>query len=316
MGKKYYAVRVGRNPNIYTSWAECQAETKGFPKAVFKGFDLLADAQKYMEGISYGNKKVVAESISKDIFEGKSVPAIEYQEYTRPVSRPVKLPENVIIYTDGSCYNAKAIKQNLKNKDGITTAPGGYAAVFLDETGTRELMRIAGGSQETTNNRMELMAVKEALNYLDDGTRHHVKLISDSEYIVKSINQGWLDFWRKKSTQVLDEVTLRKRTGELVKNQDLLKDIDALRKKQDIEFVWTKAHVNTKYNELCDQLAKHEAEEQQGIKDYKENQAVREELEMENRIRSAQRESVRANSDLDDEKNDDRDYSNSQGMSR
>ena len=316
MGKKYYAVRVGRNPNIYTSWAKCQAETKGFPKAVFKGFDLLADAQKYMEGISYGNKKVVAESISKDIFEEKSVPAIEYQEYTKPGYRPVKLPENVIIYTDGSCYNAKAIKQNLKNKDGITTAPGGYAAVFLDETGTRELMRIAGGSQETTNNRMELMAVKEALNYLDDGTRHHVKLISDSEYIVKSINQGWLDFWRKKSTQVLDEVTLRKRTGELVKTQDLLKDIDALRKKQDIEFVWTKAHVNTKYNELCDQIAKHEAEEQQGIKDYKENQAVREELEMENRIRSAQRESVRANSDLDDEKNDDRDYSNSQGMSR
>lgn len=311
MGKKYYAVRVGRTPDIYTSWAECQAQTKGFPKAIFKGFDLLADAQKYMEGINYGSKKTVENNLAKDLFEGKSMPVIEYQEYSRPEERPVKLPENVIIYTDGSCYNAKAIKQNTKDKDGITKAPGGYAAVFLDETGEKELMRITGGDQATTNNRMELMAVKEALNYLDDGTRHHVKLVSDSDYIVKTINQGWLDLWRKKSTQTLDEVILRKRTGEIVKNQDLLKDIDSLRKKQDIEFVWTKAHVNTKYNELCDYLAKREAEEQQGIENYMENKSVRYEMEMQPpRIPSNS-----LNRDDDDDRSDaGMDYS--QGMSR
>lgn len=311
MGKKYYAVRVGRTPDIYTSWAECQAQTKGFPKAIFKGFDLLADAQKYMEGINYGNKKNVENNLAKDLFEGKSMPVIEYQEYSRPEERPVKLPENVIIYTDGSCYNAKAIKQNAKDKDGITKAPGGYAAVFLDETGEKELMRITGGDQATTNNRMELTAVKEALNYLDDGTRHHVKLVSDSDYIVKTINQGWLDLWRKKSTQTLDEVILRKRTGEIVKNQDLLKDIDSLRKKQDIEFVWTKAHVNTKYNELCDQLAKKESERQQGIQNYMENKSVRNKMEM-------QPPRIPSNSlnrdDDDDRSNAGMDYS--QGMSR
>lgn len=275
MGKRYYAVKVGKEPGIYETWKECQEQTKGFPKAEFKGFDLLSDAENFMKGIRLSKAPVPVKSNKVDLFEDKLVPMIEVQNFSPVPKKAQTLPEEITIYTDGSCFNAKEIQQRKPNDRGLTLAPGGYAAVFIDKSGN-ELLRISGGDQATTNNKMELTAVKEALQHLEDGTKHKVHLISDSQYMVNSFTKNWVNNWKKNALKVNDELIWRKSNGEIVKNQELLKSIDKLRQHHDVEFTYTRAHVGTKYNEICDQEAKKMSEQMNRIKSYEENRKSQE----------------------------------------
>lgn len=278
MSKKYYAVRVGRKPGIYQSWKECQEQINGFPKQQFKSFEILSQATEYMKGISYENSEEKQREAGRDLLRDKPVPLIEEESYSGKISLPVRLPEEIIIYTDGSCFNADAIrqKQNGQTLEGILS-PGGYSAVFLNRNG-EELLRLSGGSQKTTNNRMELTAVKEALHYVNDGVHRRIHLVSDSKYLVNSFNNHWVEAWKKNGLQMDGDILWRKKSGDIVKNQDLLKEIDRLRRKNSVEFNYTQGHANNKYNELCDQLAKKQSAMQAGIVSY-ENQRRREELE-------------------------------------
>lgn len=271
MGKKIYAVRVGRKPDFYYSWAECQEQIKGFPKAEFKGFDLMSEAQQYMAGVKLASgKESLAAAMAADPLEEKAIPMIEEEVFTNSINQAQKLPQEVTIYTDGSCFNAKEIQQGRASDGGVIKAAGGYAAVFLDMQGN-ELLRLTGGDQKTTNNQMELTAVKEALQHLEDGTRHKVHIISDSEYMVNSFTKNWVNIWKNKALKINDEVIWRKKSGEIVKNQDLLKAIDRLRQHHDVQFTHTRAHVGTKYNELCDQLAKKMSEQMNRVKSFEAN---------------------------------------------
>lgn len=297
MPKKFYAVHKGNHPGVYKTWAECQAEIRGFKGQDFKGFDSEVEATAYCmwgtKGLGMLNqvtddmvknamtpgKGTLANTMPDmsmptsnqsmdDLFSGKELPAIEVQEFTIPPDRPVKLPENLIIYTDGSCYNANAIKES-KGKPGAIRASGGYCAVFLDES-MNELMRLTGGEQETTNNRMELTAIKEALQYCNDGAKHNIKIISDSKYAIES-STTWLKGWKRNAKKSFDEVTLIKSDGSKADNQDLIKEIDQLLQQNSVSFTWTKGHAQNKYNEMCDVLAKTESERQEGIKGYRES---------------------------------------------
>ena len=143
-----------------------------------------------------------------------------------------KLSE-IDIYTDGACAN--------------NPGKGGYGVVLMykDSTGKMHEKHLSKGFNLTTNNRMELLAVVDALNSLKKPCK--IKLYSDSKYVVDAINQKWLDGWIKKNWKL--------GTSNPVKNIDLWKKFLEAKKPHEIEFIWVKGHNSNKYNELCDKLA-------------------------------------------------------------
>jgi ribonuclease HI len=136
--------------------------------------------------------------------------------------------EVVDIYTDGAC----------KGNPGV----GGWGALILrDGAPVRELH---GGEQLTTNNRMELLAVIRALEALEPGTR--AKLHTDSQYVQLGISQ-WIHSWKKRGWKTADK--------KPVKNEDLWKQLDDIRSKHDIEWLWVRGHDGDPGNERADELA-------------------------------------------------------------
>ncbi len=135
--------------------------------------------------------------------------------------------DKVAIYTDGACSG--------------NPGPGGWAAVLMSGGRSKE---ISGGERSTTNNRMELMAVISALGLLKRPCI--VTVYTDSQYIEKAVNQGWLESWKKKGW--------RRREGEL-KNAELWMDLDGLLTKHSVVFKWVKGHADNHYNNRCDELA-------------------------------------------------------------
>lgn len=132
------------------------------------------------------------------------------------------------IYTDGSCIG--------------NPGPGGWAAVILCNGKQIEL---SGGASDTTNNRMELMGLIQGLKALDKDTTG-VKIYSDSQYVVRAFNDGWLKSWKRNGW---------KRKEGPVKNLDLWKELDKLTAQRKCTFIWVKGHNGNQYNELCDQMA-------------------------------------------------------------
>lgn len=135
--------------------------------------------------------------------------------------------EVVEVYTDGAC----------KGNPG----PGGWGALLICGEHRRELH---GGERNTTNNRMELKAVIEALNALKRSTR--VKLHTDSQYVHKGISE-WLPGWKRKGWKTAG--------GKLVKNQDLWLALEAAAQTHSVEWVWVKGHSGHPGNERADELA-------------------------------------------------------------
>ena len=138
-----------------------------------------------------------------------------------------KTMDKVTIYTDGACSG--------------NPGPGGWAAILMSGGHSKE---ISGGERSTTNNRMELMAVTPALELLKRPCI--VTVYTDSQYIEKAINQGWLASWKKKGW--------RRREGEL-KNAELWMELDGLLERHSVFFKWVKGHADNEFNNRCDQLA-------------------------------------------------------------
>ena len=137
------------------------------------------------------------------------------------------------IYTDGACAN--------------NPGAGGYGIVlrYIDKNGVLHEKTYSKGFKLTTNNRMELSAVIDALNILKKPCK--IKLYSDSKYVIDAINQNWLTGWQQKNWKL--------NTKNPVKNIDLWKKFINAQKPHDITFIWVKGHNENKYNELCDKLA-------------------------------------------------------------
>src|SRR6056297_2741569 len=140
--------------------------------------------------------------------------------------------EEIVIYTDGACY---------KNP-----GPGGYAAIILDED---KEIEITGYEPDTTNNRMELRAVIEALQVVKKNKK--IILYSDSNYVVKGINE-WMKSWKKRGW--------RTASNKPVKNLDLWKKLDKLFDKKNVKLKKVAAHSGNEFNEKVDKLAKEEIE--------------------------------------------------------
>ena len=135
--------------------------------------------------------------------------------------------KKVCIYTDGACSG--------------NPGPGGWAAILSCMGREKEL---SGGERETTNNRMELRAVIEALSALKEPCE--VELWTDSQYIARAINEGWLAGWKRRGW--------RRKEGEL-KNPELWQRLDALLGEHKVTVNWPRGHDGQEQNERCDALA-------------------------------------------------------------
>jgi ribonuclease HI len=133
--------------------------------------------------------------------------------------------QQITIYTDGSSRG--------------NPGPGGYGAVLLYGDRRKEL---SAGYRKTTNNRMELMAVIAALEVLKK-TGLQITIYTDSQYIVKALNEGWLNKW------------LATNFAKGKKNKDLWVRFYNLYKLHQIKFTWVKGHADNAFNNRCDVLA-------------------------------------------------------------
>lgn len=138
------------------------------------------------------------------------------------------MAEIVDIYTDGACSG--------------NPGPGGWGVLMRYGRHEKEL---CGGEVETTNNRMEMMAVIQALSALKK--RSTVHLHTDSKYVMDGVNQ-WLAGWKARGWK-----TAAKKP---VKNQDLWQQIDSLLSDHDVTFFWVKGHAGHPENERADELAR------------------------------------------------------------
>ena len=136
--------------------------------------------------------------------------------------------KHVTLYTDGACDP--------------NPGTGGWAAILIFGKTKKE---ITGGEHNSTNNRMEMMAVIEALKQLKEPCK--VTLITDSEYVKNAFTQGWLEGWIKRGWKTASK--------KPVKNQDLWEAMLAETKRHTIEWKWVKGHATDELNNRCDELA-------------------------------------------------------------
>lgn len=140
----------------------------------------------------------------------------------------------MIIFTDGSCLG--------------NPGPGGWAWAFQNGSA-----QDSGGEANTTNNRMELTAVIQALSHLPAGA--NVTITTDSQY-VKNGMETWIAGWKRKGW--------RTASGDAVKNKDLWTALDELVAARQVSWAWVKGHAGDPMNELVDNLAKNAACAAQG----------------------------------------------------
>ena len=136
--------------------------------------------------------------------------------------------KHVNLYTDGACSG--------------NPGPGGWGALLRYKTTEKEL---SGYAPQTTNNRMEMMAVIEGLNALKSSCK--IDLYTDSTYVKDGVEK-WLEGWKAKGW--------RTAAKKPVKNQDLWEMLDAAIARHDITWHWVKGHNGHAENERVDALAR------------------------------------------------------------
>ena len=225
---KFYAVRVGRNPGVYTSWPEASQQVKGYSGAIYKSFSSRGEAQRFVSDVVSAPTSVSEVGVETEV--GVEAPRTE-----------------LTIFTDGSC------------QDGV----GGYAAIFIfPDNQVRELYGHVPTSSEgypdpvdvtCTNNRAELYAIAAAVSHLEFLLEHiqlppEVTIYSDSKISVQTFT-SWLPGWKRAGWKTS--------TGKPVENQGLIKCIDTylqrLPLKVDFEHVY--GHAGNDWNERADKLA-------------------------------------------------------------
>lgn len=133
--------------------------------------------------------------------------------------------DQIIMYTDGASRG--------------NPGPGGYGVVLMSGNRKKELSQ---GYRKTTNNRMELMAVIAGLQALKKKNLN-VTVYTDSQYVAKAVNEGWLNKW------------MATNFAKGKKNKDLWVKFYNLAQEHSLKFVWVKGHADNAYNNRCDELA-------------------------------------------------------------
>jgi ribonuclease HI len=137
------------------------------------------------------------------------------------------------IFTDGACSG--------------NPGPGGWGAILRSGETERELF---GGEPQTTNNRMEMTAVIEALRALKKPVA--AKVHTDSQYVQKGISE-WIHGWKRRGWKTAGK--------DPVKNEDLWRELDRLAAQHEIEWIWVRGHAGHPENERADALARRGVEQ-------------------------------------------------------
>ena len=157
----------------------------------------------------------------------------EIQDKPEEQEKKPQKREHVYLYTDGACSG--------------NPGPGGWGAILLyqKKDGSMHKMELSGHAEETTNNRMEMTAVIEALNVLKYPCE--VELTSDSKYVIDSLEKGWAKGWRARGWRRSDK--------KEALNPDLWAVLLDLTDKHTMHYHWVKGHAENEYNNRCDELA-------------------------------------------------------------
>ena len=144
--------------------------------------------------------------------------------------------KEVTLYTDGACSG--------------NPGKGGYCAILMYQGAQKT---ISGYEENTTNNRMELIAIIEGLRALKEKCK--VLLYSDSSYCLNAFTQNWIASWQANGWKTADK--------KPVKNVELWQELLKLTNYHDITFIKVKGHSDNEYNNLCDRIARGEITKKQ-----------------------------------------------------
>jgi ribonuclease HI len=232
---KFYAIYKGRKTGVYDEWFGAhggEAQIKGFPDAVYKGFSSRGEAEAWLEEMSAKTEGKRQQELFPLV--EKTIPSVKSPRRSKPVTegfahhRTAQKAGVVIIYSDGGCSR--------------NPGPGGYGVVVLEGKSRREL---SGGFARTTNNRMELIACIIGLEALE--RKAPVIVYSDSQYVVNGIEKGWARRWKENDWM--------RNKNEIAENSDLWSRLLDLCEKHIVRFSWVKGHDGNPENERCDALA-------------------------------------------------------------
>jgi ribonuclease HI len=141
---------------------------------------------------------------------------------------------NLLIYTDGGCSG--------------NPGPGGWGYVLVDGVSGESLEQKWGAEAGTTNNRMELSAVINAFESVEQHAQWAAlscTVYTDSQYVQKGISE-WIHSWKRNGWRTASKAE--------VKNKDLWQRLDALASRRSIEWRWVKGHAGNRWNEVCDAM--------------------------------------------------------------
>lgn len=139
----------------------------------------------------------------------------------------------ITIYTDGGCQG--------------NPGPGGWAFVVSDNGEIKEYR--SGGEKATTNNKMELTAVINALKYAQGEGESDVIILTDSQYVKNGITE-WIHNWKRNGWRTASKAP--------VKNVEFWVELDALNAELNVNWQWVKGHAGIAGNEECDRLVRME----------------------------------------------------------
>ncbi|KAI9598582.1 ribonuclease H-like domain-containing protein [Syncephalis fuscata] len=260
---KYYAVRVGRQQGIFKTWEECKANVEGYPRAAFKRFNSLQEAQKFIGKTVNSVANITASSVAtvtekKPISDVKATKKKRLAPYQRLIQqraatslshstpslvesiKDMVLPNTsdssqdyLVVYTDGS---------GLSN--GQKNAVAGVG-VYFGPGDARNISEPLPGSLQT-NQRAEITAVIRALETVD--SHQPIEIRTDSAYVVNA-TRSWINNWKKRNWHKSD--------GKAVLNSDLFRRLDELlvAHTSPVKFTHVRAHIGIPGNEAADRLA-------------------------------------------------------------
>lgn len=221
----FYAVHRGHQPGVYNSWPDCQKQTKGFPKAMFKKFKTKQEAEYFSK-------------------HGREEPLDSEPGQVLPVNEIDNIGNYTVVYTDGCARG-----------NGKIGSYGGIGVWYGDDDSRNISEPLFGTTQ--TNNRAELTAVVKALEEaLKEAKKMDRKVVirTDSDYTIRSVTEYYLT-WERNGYKTS--------SGQEVKNVDLIKAILELRKDinrqlgcdNGVVFEHIPGHSGVLGNEMADQLA-------------------------------------------------------------